>query len=51
MILVGILLKKAKYIVAYFPTKNNAIQRLEFSDINVACAAFIKREIEEISAS
>ena len=36
-----------KYIVGYFPVKEDYTP-VEYSDINEACTAFIKREIEDI---
>lgn len=42
--------KNEKYIVGYFPVKED-FNPIEYSDINEACTAFIKREIEEIRTS
>lgn len=39
--------KEGKYIVGYFPQKEGAKMR-EYSDINDACATFIKLELEDI---
>ncbi len=39
-----------KYIVGYFPVKED-FNPIEYFDINEACTAFIKREIEEIRTS
>lgn len=36
-----------KYIVGYYPVKGN-LKIIEYFDIKEACAAFIKREIEDI---
>lgn len=36
-----------KYIVGYYPAKED-LKTIEYSDIKEACAAFIKREIEDI---
>jgi hypothetical protein len=38
---------EGKYIVGYFP-KNEDLNEIEYSDSKEACAAFIKKEIEEI---
>ncbi len=38
---------QGKFIVGFYPGKDNSKQK-EYSDIKEACAAFIKREIEEI---
>jgi hypothetical protein len=39
--------ENGKYIVGYFP-KNEDLNEIEYSDSKEACAAFIKKEIEEI---
>lgn len=38
------------YIIGYYPAKEN-LKTIEYSDIKDACAAFIKREIEDIRNS
>ena len=40
--------EQGKYIVGYFSHRENEKQKIEYSDIKTACAAFIKREIESI---
>lgn len=42
--------QNGEYVVEYFPAKANSTQ-LKYSDSKEACAAFIKREIEEIRKS
>lgn len=42
--------ENGKYIVGYFPAREESKQ-IEYSDSKEACAAFIKREIEEIRKS
>jgi hypothetical protein len=39
--------KTGKYVVSFYPSKSG-LEKLEFSDKRLACAAFIKREIESI---
>ena len=39
---------KVGYVVGYFPQNDINGGRIEYSDPIVACAAFIKREIEDI---
>lgn len=39
-----------RYVVGYFPAKGD-LQHQEYADIKEACAAFIKREIEDIRMS
>jgi len=39
-----------KYVIGYFSTRENS-KKTEYSDSKEACAAFIKREIEEIRKS
>ena len=39
--------EKGNYIVGYFPS-NADMKAIEFVDIKEACAAFIKKEIEDI---
>jgi len=39
-----------KYVVGFFPA-NGDIKHKEYADIKEACAAFIKREIEDIRKS
>jgi hypothetical protein len=42
--------ENGKYVVGYFPSSEQSNQ-MEYSDLNEACAAFVKREIEEIRKS
>jgi hypothetical protein len=42
--------EKGKYVVGYFPASEQSKQ-MEYSDSKEACAAFIKKEIEEIRKS
>ncbi len=42
--------ENGKYVVGYFPASEQSKQ-MEYSDSKEACAAFIKREIEEIRKS
>jgi hypothetical protein len=42
--------ENGKYIVGYFPAREE-LKQIEYSDVKEACAAFIKREIEEIRKS
>lgn len=42
--------ENGKYVVGYFPTREESKQ-IEYSDSKEACAAFVKREIEEINKS
>ncbi|MEK7524186.1 MAG: hypothetical protein AAB588_04120 [Patescibacteria group bacterium] len=39
--------EKGKYRVGYFPLQQDKENNFEYSDARLACAAFIKREIEE----
>ncbi|MEO4004180.1 hypothetical protein [Flavobacterium sp. CAU 1735] len=42
--------ENGKYVVGYFPVSEQS-RLMEYSDLKDACAAFIKREIEEIRNS
>jgi hypothetical protein len=42
--------EEGKYLVGYFPTKEN-FKPIEYSDLTEACAAYIKHEIEDIRTS